>query len=310
MLRAIRNNFSTSIKPNEAWRIQVTKKSTPMKTNTFNFNWKSIALSTVFIATSMVGCKDNSEDFADEEATVQNAAVGDNEADDASQVSYAAEFDAKGARAERALPACAVVTNDKTNKILTIDFGTGCTGAYGRTRSGKILIQYSGVLGDSLANRTITFENYKVNSKSIEGTIEVRDILKNASGNLQATRKLTNLKVTFASGKSITVNGSRTREWIAGAGDGNPDNNQYRITGTLEGTTSTGRSFTQEITTPIVVDFACAKEGKFARVSGVVEFTKVGGFGTRKRTVDYGDGTCDNTITVTTFRRTYTITVD
>jgi hypothetical protein len=281
-----------------------------MKTTWINFSWKSIAVSTIFIAASMVACKDNSEDFADEEATVQNSAVGDNEADDVSQVSYAAEFDAKSARSERALPVCAVVTNDKTNKILTIDFGTGCTGAYGRTRSGKMLIQYSGILGDSAANRTITFENYKVNGKSIEGTIEVRDILKNGAGNLQATRKLTNLKVTFSNGKSVTINGSRTREWIAGAGDTNPDNNKYRITGTLEGSTSTGRSFTQEITTPIVVDFACAKEGKFARVSGVVEITKVGGFGTRKRTVDYGDGTCDNTITVTTFRRTYTITVD
>ena len=73
-----------------------------MKTYSTTFSWKSILLSTLFIATSMVACKDNSEDFADEEATVQNAAVGDNEADDASQVSYAAEFDAKGARAERA----------------------------------------------------------------------------------------------------------------------------------------------------------------------------------------------------------------
>jgi len=277
---------------------------------TITFSWKSITLSTLFIAASMVACRDNSEDFADEEATVQNAAVGDNAADDVAQVSYAAEFDNKGARTEKALPACAVVNNDKTNKILTIDFGTGCTGAYGRTRSGKMLIQYSGVLGDSMANRTITFENYKVNGKSIEGTIEVKDILKNASDNLQATRKLTNLKVTFANGKSVTINGSRTREWIAGDGDANPDNNKYKITGTLEGTTSTGRSFTQEITTPIVVDFACAKEGKFARVSGVVEITKVGGYGTRKRTVDYGDGTCDNTITITTFRRTYTVTVD
>ncbi len=281
-----------------------------MKTNWITFSWKTLAVSTLLIATSMISCKDNSEDFADEEATVQNAAIGDNESDDVSQVSYAAEFDAKGARSEKALPSCAVVTNDKTNKILTIDFGTGCTGTYGRTRSGKILIQYSGILGDSTANRTITFENYKVNGKSIEGTIEVKDILKNSAGNLQATRKLTDLKVTFPSGKSVTVNGSRTREWIAGAGDGNPDNNKFKITGTLEGVTSTGRSFTQEITTPIVVDFACAKDGKFARVSGVVEFTKVGGYGTRKRTVDYGDGTCDNTIKVTTFRRTYTITVD
>lgn len=279
-----------------------------MKTNWITFSWKSIAVSTLFMAASMVGCKDNSEDFADEEATVQNSAIADNEADDIAQVSYAGEFDSKSGRSE-GLSGCAKPTNDKVNKILTFDFGTGCTGLYGRTRSGIIKVLYDGVLGDSLAKRTITFENYKVNGKSIEGTIEVEGI-GGLTGNPQATRKLINLKITFGNGKSVTLNGTRTREWTSGFGNNNPDDNKYKVTGTLEGTTSTGRSFTQEITAPIIVDFSCAKDGKFARTAGIVEITKVGGFGTRKRTVDYGDGTCDNTITITTFRRTYTVTVD
>ncbi len=281
-----------------------------MKTNWINIIWRKTAFVTLLLAASMIGCKDKSEDFGDEEAIIENTAVGDNETDDASQVSYTAEFDSKGARSERTLPACAVVTNDKTAKILTIDFGTGCIGAYGRTRSGKILIAYTTTIGDSLANRIITFENYKVNNKSVEGTIELRDISINPAGNLQSTRKVTDLKVTFPNGKSITFNGARTREWIGGKGDNDPTNNKYKITGSITGISSTGRTFTHEITTPVIVDFACAKLGNFARISGVVETTKVGGFGERKRTVDYGDGTCDKTITVTTFRRTYTITVD
>lgn len=281
-----------------------------MKTIWNALTWKNAAFTAVIMAASMVSCKDRSEDFSDEESIMENASVGDNEADDASQISYTAEFENKSGRTEKSLPACAVVTNDKTAKILTIDFGVGCVGAYGRTRSGKILIAYSTTLGDSLSNRIITFENYKVNNKSVEGTVEVRDISINPAGNLQSTRRVTNLKITFPNGKSVTMNGSRTREWIAGRGDNDPTNNKFKITGTLTGVSSTGRTFTHEITSPIIVDFACAKLGNFARVQGVVETTKVGGYGDRKRTVDYGDGTCDKTITITTFRRTYTITVD
>lgn len=281
-----------------------------MKTNWINLSLRKITVAAIVMTMSMVSCKDKSEDFSDEEAITENSAVGDNEADDASQISYSAEFDAKGGRSEKSLPACAVVTNDKAQKVLTIDFGTGCVGAYGRTRSGKIIMLYSSTLGDSLANRTITFDNYKVNNKSVTGMIELRDISKNPAGNLQSTRRVTDLKITFPNGKFVTFNGSRTREWTEGAGDSNPDNNKYRITGTLTGVSSTGRTLTHEITTPVIVDFACAKLGNFARVAGVVETTKVGGFGERKRTVDYGDGTCDNVITVKTFRRTYTIKAD
>jgi hypothetical protein len=272
--------------------------------------WLKGAVAALVVAISLASCKDKSEDFTDEETIIENAAIGDNEADEASQVSYSVEFDVKGGRTEKSLPACAIVTNDKASKILTIDFGSSCVGAYGRTRSGKIIILYNSLLGDSLANRAIIFDNYKVNSRSVSGMIELSDISKNPSGNLQLTRKVTDLKITFPTGKHVTLNGTRTREWIEGAGDNNADNNKYRITGTLTGVSSSGKTFTHEITTPIIVDFSCSKSGKFARVAGIVETTKVGGLSDRKRTVDYGDGTCDNVITVTTFRRTYTIITD
>lgn len=281
-----------------------------MKTNWISVTWRKTALFAGLIAICMIGCKDNTEDFSDEEAITENTAIGDNEADDVSQLSYTAEFDSKSGRSERTLPSCAIVSNDKAAKILTIDFGAGCVNAYGRTRSGKILVAYTTTIGDSLANRIITFENYKVNNKSIEGTIELRDISINPAGNLQSTRKMTDLKVSFPNGKSVTFNGSRTREWLAGKGDNDPTNNKFKLTGTVTGISSTGKTFTHEITVPVIVDFACAKQGNLARISGVVETSKVSGYGARKRTVDYGDGTCDKIITVTTFRRTYTITVD
>ena len=140
--------------------------------------------------------------------------------------------------------------------------------------------------------------------------VELRDVSINANGNLQSTKRLRDLTITFPNGQKVVYNGSRTREWLAGAGDDDPTNNKYKITGTVTGESTTGRSFTQEIVEPIIADWSCAAQGNFARVSGVVEMTKLNGYSVRKRTVYYGDGECDNVITITTFRRTYTVTID
>jgi hypothetical protein len=247
---------------------------------------------------------------SEEEQAVESSSVGDDASDDALEMSYQAEhqLSISGGRVKNNM--CATVTNDTENKIITIDFGDGCVGPYGRVRKGKILIAYSSIVGDSLANRIITFENFFVNNKGVTGTIELRDVSINADGNLQSTNRLKDLTITFPSGQKIVYNGTRTREWLAGAGDDDPTNNKYKITGTVTGESTTGRSFTQEIVEPIISDWSCAAQGNFARVAGVVEMTKLNGYSVRKRTVDYGDGECDNFITITTFKRTYKITIE
>jgi len=247
---------------------------------------------------------------SEEEQAVETSSVGDDASDDALEMSYQAEHQLSISGGRVNITLCATVTNDIVNKIITIDFGDGCVGPYGRVRKGKILIAYSSEAGDSLANRIITFENFFVNNKGVTGTIELRDVSINADGNLQSTNRLKDLTITFASGQKVVYNGTRTREWLAGAGDDDPTNNKYRITGTVTGESTTGRSFTQEIVEPIISDWSCAAQGNFARVSGVVELTKLNGFSVRKRTVDYGDGECDNVITITTFKRTYKVTIE
>lgn len=246
----------------------------------------------------------------EEEQAVETSSEGEDASDDALEMAYQGEhqLSVSGGRVKNTL--CATVTNDKVNKIITIDFGDGCVGPYGRERKGKIFIAYSSEVGDSIANRIITFGDFFVNNKGVTGTIELRDVSINADGNLQSTKRLKDLTITFPNGQKVVYNGSRTREWLAGAGDDDPTNNKYKITGTVTGESTTGRSFTQEIVEPIIADWSCAAQGNFARVSGVVEMTKLNGYSVRKRTVYYGDGECDNVITITTFRRTYTITVD
>ena len=91
-------------------------------------------------------------------------------------------------------------------------------------------------------------------------------------------------------------------------------NNRYTFRGSITGVSSTGRSFTQDIdiNTPVIADFYCASKGFFARTYGVVKLSRLEGYPDRKRTVDYGSDSTkyDNTVTVSTFRRTYGVTTD
>ena len=263
-------------------------------------------------AFAMIAC-DRDERFLpgteeEEEQTLESAAVSEEASDDALEVVALAESEiAASGRWANAI--CAEITKDIDHKTITLDFGEGCTDPYGRERSGKIIVAYSHIVGDSLSNRIITFEDYYVNNKQLKGAIELRDIERNDAGNLQSTKKMVDLKVIFPNGKYVMFNGSRTRELLSGYADNDLSNNVYRITGSVSGQSTTGRTFKHEITTPIISNWACAAEGNFARVSGVVEMTTLGGYVSRTRVVNYGDGSCDNRITVTTFRRTYDVTV-
>jgi hypothetical protein len=279
-----------------------------MKTRIFN----SIS-SLLFILSLLASCQreEGMEQGTEqeEEQITESASISEDASDDALEISALAETQLSAVGGRVNFDLCAVITHDVLNKKIVIDFGDGCVGPYGRERRGKIIVNYSHVLGDSIANRIITFENYFVNNKGVSGTIELRDVAINAQGNLQCTKRLIDLTITFPNGEYVVFNGSRVREWLAGAGDDNRFNNLYRITGSCTGRWSTGRTFTHEIVEPIIADWACAEQGNFARVAGVVEVSKLGGYKDRKRTVDYGDGECDNIIVITTFRRTYNVVV-
>jgi hypothetical protein len=279
-----------------------------MKTNLFN------SISVVLFAASIFASCDREDGVQqgteqEEEQIIESASISEDASDDALEITAIAEAQLMASGGRVASDMCAVITHDLANKRIIVDFGDGCVGPYGRERKGKIIITYSHIIGDSIANRIITFENYFVNNKGVTGVIELRDISINGEGNLVCTKRLVDLTITFPNGEQVVFNGSRIREWIGGAGDDDRNNNVYRITGSVKGRWTTGRTFTHEIVEPIIADWSCAAQGNFARISGIVEVTKLGGYVDRKRRVDYGNGECDNIIVITTFRRTYNVTV-
>jgi hypothetical protein len=281
---------------------------------------KTLKLITRFIHISLIAmaatlaqsCQDDNETNLSEQEELEAAeysTLADNTFDDESEMFDEVIGDENAGGRKKTDP-CATVTRDEVAKTITIDFKDGCVGPYGRKRSGKIIIKYSGTFGDNTANRIITFENFYVNNRKITGQVELRDFNRNADGNLTATRKLVDYTVTFPNGKSIELNGSTTREWIAGEGDDIAGNEVIRITGSYEGSTSRGRSFTRTIIEPVIADFNCRTSGGFLRVAGSHELTWKNLKKSGSRIVNYGTGECDNEITVTINGKSHTITVN
>jgi hypothetical protein len=279
-----------------------------MKTKFF---LKTSLLAIFCIALTATSCSDDEalmDNEAEEAEMAELVSVGENESDDVLEVLNQVEMSLGSDEAGRVSELCAVITNDTENHILTLDFGSGCVGPYGHTRSGKIIIAYSGTINDGISNRIITFENYVVNNRAVTGSIELRDITVNEDETISSTKKLVGLTITFPNGQSVRYTGSRTRVWTDGVRDGDPFNNKFRITGSVEGVWSNGRTFTHRIVEPIIADWSCAATGGFARIAGVVEIERLRGFVKRLRRINYGDGACDNTIVVTIGSSVFEIT--
>ena len=189
---------------------------------------------------------------------------------------------------------CAVKTHDRDNNKITIDFGDGCIGKHGRERSGKIIITYTDRKFIPGAVHTLTFEDFYVDGKKIEGTRTRTNISENENDDLRFSIVLENGKVTWEDGAFST----REAAWeTTRIRTPNPINDERVRTGSASGVDREGLSYTVNITKAIVWKRGCLPK---ARIMIPVEGIKVKAFGDGKSiTIDYGDGTCDNLVTIT-----------
>jgi hypothetical protein len=197
---------------------------------------------------------------------------------------------------------CATITHDTTvsPKTLTIDFGqVNCLCADGKNRRGIIQISYSGRYRDSGTVITHTFNNYFVNDNQILGTKTVTNNGTNQNGHINYSVVVSGSILKANNGGTITWNSNRTREWIAGSTTPTWLDDVYLITGTASGTSASNTSYTMVITNPLRKEIGC----KYF-VSGTLEITPAG---KPVRLIDYGNGACDNIITVTINGNTFTI---
>lgn len=182
----------------------------------------------------------------------------------------------------------------------TVDFGAGQTCADGTTRKGKMTIDFVPGSGRDFT-RTITFENYGVNDRTMSGTTDVT--MEGLAGNRVRTA-VKNLQIT-KDGRTVTFTSNKTRTYDR-KGTLDPTDDEITVTGSSSGTGSDGKGFMAVIGTPILIKNACGRQNRVP-VAGIVNVTPTG---KSMREINYGNGTCDREYTVTADGQTVTKTFE
>jgi len=169
---------------------------------------------------------------------------------------------------------------------LWMDYGTaGCVGPDGKTRKGIVRAVFNQSWDSSNATVDIFLDNYYVNNIHYEGTVQV------TKTSNSFTQRVLNGKCTKADW-TILWACDRTMTWVAGQSTPtDPTDDVYEFSGTANGTNRELKTFEVEITSPLVRSKACTWITK-----GTMTLTPEG---KAARTVDFGNGACDNIATLT-----------
>ncbi len=199
-------------------------------------------------------------------------------------------------------------TTSGLSHTMHITFGNtastaNCLCADGRLRRGTINVSWQGHYRDQGSVHTITFTDYYVNDNQILGTKTVTNMGRNSAGHLVFSINVNGsiIKSAANGGGTITWTSTRQREWIGGESSPTWSDDVYLITGSASGTNAHGNTFTAQITIPLRREIGCHHF-----VSGRFDLTPTG---KATRTIDFGNGACDDQATVTINGNVFNITL-
>lgn len=194
------------------------------------------------------------------------------------------------------MPDCVVITDsgaDDYPRLISLDFGDGCTDSQGRTRTGMMHISISAPWTQVGSLREVTFEDFTFTRPMQEvpmGMEGVRTLERLEPGDSGESRWSREVNTTLLlDGGDIEHTFSGIRRWISG--EDNPDGEQiFGWTGSGSHTRNGGvrnRTILEEVW----VNRTCGEA-----VQGLVEVERpvLDSF-----TLDYGAGECDGTATIT-----------
>ncbi len=199
--------------------------------------------------------------------------------------------------------ACLTITHDTTvtPRLITLDYGTvNCRCRDGRFRRGVVQISYTGRPSQAGSEIIISFNNYFVNDHQIAGSRSWSNTTYPGTGN-PARIRTANITVSFPRGATMTRVETDTVEFYLGSGTPTDRTDDvFLIRGSATGSRG-GRTYSRVINTPLRLETSCNWI-----TSGNVTISQ----GVRPaRTIDYGNGSCDNQATVTVNGNTRTITL-
>lgn len=196
---------------------------------------------------------------------------------------------------ESDLLACADVTITGTESLgkIEIDFGTkGCGAADGKTRRGRIVVDYNGKRMYYGSVIYATLEDFYLGSVKVEGKLK--------SENITGKGEKPTYRVSLINGKTINPDGTYTHwdsERIHTVNfSGDSENLEIEVTGSSRGRTMTTKTFSSEIVEPLIYQSECAGSGMHTPVRGI---KKIKTDRDSEVLIDYGSGDCDKRFTVT-----------
>lgn len=201
---------------------------------------------------------------------------------------------------------CAEITDSGADiypRTILIDFGDGCTGPGGRTRTGIITVELSDAWDAIGSMRTVNFEGYTVSpvwsdlAIGLDGTRTSERLANNAEGQPEFTRTI---DMTIARGQfTIEHDFSGVRTWISGYDNPQADENIFGLTGSGTAVRNGEYTIIREILDTLIFDSSCDQV-----TQGVIAVTRP----LTSVTIDFGSGACDDEAVVTTANgNTFTI---
>jgi|688.fasta_scaffold190156_2 hypothetical protein len=246
-----------------------------------------LALSTSMIFTSCVRERDTDIELAKDEV------IGDFVYSDAFHIASDASTKNTGENLAnyKTTGYCASLIHDTMSspRTMVIDFGAlNCMCNDGRTRRGKILVAYTTHFSDSSNVINFNFENYFVNDYHVMGTQVVENKGHNLLGQSFFSQEVVGkiLKADTSIKDTLQWNASRQMTWVAGEDTPMWFDDVYETIGTGNGRGVRYEYYAMNITQPLVREVMC----RYIK-AGKVELQPQG---KALRTIDYGNGECDN----------------
>lgn len=191
------------------------------------------------------------------------------------------------------------------NKSIVINFGEGCTSPKGIKRKGKIMVYFSALSFESGTEITLAFDGYEVNGLKIQGRRKLIHRGFNADGNYFLFESVISAgKVTWPDGTFATLEGEYLKKLYL------PNEERgfkLEVTGGAGGVTRLGVPFLSMIDQKLVFNQECTEKGNWIPSSGIVDLTLNS---ESKFRINYGDGECDKTGSVTHDGKTVSVKFD
>jgi hypothetical protein len=175
--------------------------------------------------------------------------------------------------------------------VLTFDWGAGCVGTDGVTRKGKITVSLTGLMNVVGNVATFTFIDFYSGGNKITGVHTITYSGLNPGNNWPRFDVHTDAQILFPDNKSMTYLSDNTRLLAEGSTTLSLSDDVWRIEGTWSGKTRDGVNWTATCNNALVKKSTCDWFD-----SGTLVVTPEGGIA---RSINFGDGTCDNKATLT-----------